>query len=328
MMMRKSLLLSLLASIISLMDTTTTYTSSTYTYKTVDNLDIEAIVYSTTTLPAGQLSPVFMAIHAGGFMLGAKDNKDSLSTDELKELCSRGWTVVSIDYRLAPAVLLQDIVEDVQDAYAWIRNELSQIQPINPDLITVSGASAGGGLALIAGYKLSPRPKAIVAFYPYCSNYNDIAVSDPITQPSEDLLTMMSQVNESISAYYYTNTTSDPRRALWEKMTDEKKGGWAMVSRDPEESAESIIKKLKAFSAINNIDKDYPPTYLTHGMSDGVVLFSQSIQMAEKLKENDVDFQLDLVYGVGHMYDRRSLSDNTWKNYVLPAFDFAAKYMK
>jgi len=326
--MRTSLLLFLLASIINLMNATTTYTTSTYTYKTVDNLDIEAIVYSPTTFSSGQLSPVFMAIHAGGFLLGAKDNKDSLSNEELDELCSRGWTVVSINYRLAPFVLLQDIVEDVQDAYDWIRNELSQVEPINPDFITVSGASAGGGLALIAGYKLSPRPKAIVAFYPYCSNYNDLAVSDPTTQPSEELLAMMSQVNQSISAYYYANTTSDSRLALWEKMTDEKKGGWAMVSRDPEESAESIIEKLKAFSAIDNIDEEYPPTYLAHGLRDGVVLFSQSIQMAEKLQENKIDFQLDLIYGAGHMYDRRSMDDKTWNNHVLPAFDFAAKYMK
>jgi len=319
------LLLLFFASIISLMNAT--ITSRTYTYKTVDSLNIEAIVHS-PTLPDGQLSPVYMAIHAGGFIMGAKDNKDSPSKAEIEELCSRGWTVVSIDYRLAPAVLLEDIVQDVQDAYAWIRNELSQIQPINPDLITVSGKSAGGGLALISGYKLTPRPRAIIAFYPYCSNYNDIAVSDPTTQPSEELLTLMSEADESVSAYYYTNTTSDPRRTLWAKLTAEKKGGWVMVSRDPEESAESIVKKLKVFSAIDNIDQDYPPTYLTHGMKDGVVLFSQSIQMAEKLQEYNVDFKLDLIYGNGHMYDNRSPSEKAWKNHVLSAFDFAAKYMK
>jgi len=260
-------------------------------------------------------------------MLGAFTGRGSISEQEITELTSRKWTVVSVAYRFVPAALFEDIVEDMEDAYAWIRKDLSKIQPINPDLISIFGASAGGGLALIAGYRVTPRPKSLIIFYPYCSNYNDPGMNDPTTSPSEQLLNMISEVNQPISGYDGWGS-GDPRFELWNQMSLEKKGGWIMVSRDPKESAESIRKKLKAFSAVDNVGRDFPPTYLTHGLNDDTVLFSQSINMAEKLEENNIEFVLDLVWGEKHMYDLWNPTERNWRNHVLPAFNFAAKFMK
>ena len=39
----------------------------------------------------------------------------------LSRLVEAGYTVVSIDYRLAPETKLPAILEDVRDAFAWIR---------------------------------------------------------------------------------------------------------------------------------------------------------------------------------------------------------------
>src|SRR5262249_8368486 len=74
---------------------------------------------------------------------------------------------VSIDYRLAPETRLASIVEDVQDAFAWARTEGANRFNLDPTRIGVVGHSAGGYLALLSGYRVEPRPRAIG------SNYRD-----------------------------------------------------------------------------------------------------------------------------------------------------------
>ena len=79
-----------------------------------------------------------------------------------------GYTVVSIDYRLAPETKLAAIIEDLEDAYAWVRAEGPDLFKIDPNRIAVVGHSAGGYLTLVAGFRLKPRPRALVSFYGYC----------------------------------------------------------------------------------------------------------------------------------------------------------------
>jgi len=92
------------------------------------------------------------------------------SEEETLEALNRGWVIVSIDYRLAPGVLLPAIVEDVEDAYEWVRTELVEEIDIDPNNIILMGQSAGGGLGAMAGFLLNPRPKAMILFYPGCTD--------------------------------------------------------------------------------------------------------------------------------------------------------------
>ena len=66
---------------------------------------------------------------------------------------------------------LNQILEDLDDAYAWVRSEGPHLFRIDPSRIAVVGHSAGGYLTLVAGFRLSPRPAALVSFY----GYGDIA---------------------------------------------------------------------------------------------------------------------------------------------------------
>jgi len=258
----------------------------------------------------------------------AKKVGASLSDREAQELCSRGWTVVAIDYRLVPAAFLKDIVEDVRDAYNWVRNDLSKIQPIDPELITVFGGSAGAGLALMTGYMLTPRPKAIIAFYPYCTSFIDGFAENTKHKPSKkilDLIKTLKQEQPILTQFYLMS--DHPRIDLFDAVLLERKGGWMFVSDDPNEAPESIIGKLKEFSARENIDQTFPPTYLNHGLDDFRVPYDQSVKMAEKLKEKNIPYVLDLIPGEIHAFDLKDPSEKVWKDNILPAFDFAAKFM-
>ena len=89
----------------------------TYTYKTVDKLEIQADVYSSK---ADRLRPTLIWIHGGALILGDRRGIDDTFRDQL---VAAGFAVVSIDYRLAPETKLAAILEDVQDACKWVRDK-------------------------------------------------------------------------------------------------------------------------------------------------------------------------------------------------------------
>ena len=61
-----------------------------------------------------------------------------------------GYTVVAIDHRLAQQTKIDGIIEDLEDAYNWMRSQGRQRLQIDPDRIAVIGRSAGGYLTLMA----------------------------------------------------------------------------------------------------------------------------------------------------------------------------------
>src|SRR6185437_8399839 len=98
----------------------------------------------------------------------------------LRDLCrAEGYALVSLDYRLAPEVKLPAIIEDVQDAFRWLREEGPKRLHIDPDRVVVSGGSAGGYLTLMTGFRVKPRPRALVAYW----GYGDVD-GDWYTKPS------------------------------------------------------------------------------------------------------------------------------------------------
>src|SRR5215472_80091 len=138
----------------------TASTPRSYTYRTVDGLALEADVYR----PAGAgTTPAILWIHGGALIMGMRH---SIRRWQLHRYLDHGYTVVTIDYRLAPETKLPAILDDVQHAYAWLRSASGTLG-IDPHRIAVLGHSAGGYLALMCGEMLAPPPAAIVAFYGY-----------------------------------------------------------------------------------------------------------------------------------------------------------------
>src|SRR5438132_13935200 len=88
----------------------------TFTYKTVGPCEIKADVYGTSTDMA---RPVVIWIHGGALIMGDRGGIDRALRDHLLQA---GYAIVSIDYRLAPETKLPAIIEDLQDAYRWVRD--------------------------------------------------------------------------------------------------------------------------------------------------------------------------------------------------------------
>src|SRR5262249_17987379 len=105
----------------------------TYTYKTVGDCAIKADVIRTST---PEPMPVAVWIHGGALIMGDRRGIDRTLRDEL---VNAGYVVVSIDYRLAPETKLPEILDDVRDAFAWIRNEGPKVFGAQTERIAVLG---------------------------------------------------------------------------------------------------------------------------------------------------------------------------------------------
>lgn len=86
--------------------------------------------------------PVIIDIHGGGLMMGDKDtNKIYCSV-----LAAKGYTVISVNYRLSPDVLYPSQIQDIMAAFEWVNHNGGQFH-CDFDKVYVTGDSAGGQLA-------------------------------------------------------------------------------------------------------------------------------------------------------------------------------------
>ena len=264
----------------------------TYTYKTVGDVDIKADVHR---LPGKDVRPVIVWIHGGALIFG---DRATVRPDQLQRYLRAGYAVVSIDHRLAPETKLPDLIEDVRDAYKWVREKGPALFLIDPDRIAIVGNSAGGYLALIAGFSVTPRPKALVCFY----SYGDIA-GQWLTRPDPHYLALQRVTKEEaygvVGGKVLSESPTFPRVVFYNYTRQN--GLWSreVAALDPDKERE----KLERFSPIRHVTKEYPPTLLLHGDKDTDVPFDQSVRMAAALKQFGVAHQLIRMRNYDHLFD-------------------------
>ena len=99
---------------------------------------------------SGERRPVLLQVHGGAWMVGHKSEQAQPLLHRMVEL---GWVGVSINYRLAPRSAFPAQIIDVKSAIAWVKDHIAEYGG-DPDFVVITGGSAGGHLALLAG--LSP----------------------------------------------------------------------------------------------------------------------------------------------------------------------------
>ncbi|MDR9382204.1 MAG: alpha/beta hydrolase [Natronomonas sp.] len=132
--------------------------------------DLDARVYR----PGEGDRPVLAFFHGGGFVIGGLDTHDNVCQRLATE---SGWTVVSVDYRLAPE---HPFPTPLEDAYAAVESIADDPEPFGGDgTVAVGGDSAGGNLA--TGVTLLARDAAALddaapdidhqlLYYPACGS--------------------------------------------------------------------------------------------------------------------------------------------------------------
>ncbi len=290
------------------------YEKKTFLYKIIGQDSIQSDFYRISNDKT--VRPVIVWIHGGALIWGSRN---SLPKEQLEFYLNAGYSVLSIDYRLAPETKLAEITEDIKDAIKWVRNNDTKLQ-IDPKKIFVIGHSAGGYLALMTGYNLDNPPRAIISFY----GYGDIQ-SKWCNQPDSFYINWgliskekaFSQVQDSP----ITNASSKERFDLY--LYTRQQGIWANIisGHDPLKEPEYFDRSCP----IKNITGSFPPVLLVHGDKDTDVPFEQSVLMDEELSNKNINHQFIKMTGFDHAFDK---FEGGFENIQIKnAFNLITKFM-
>ena len=260
-------------------------TVKTYTFKALDSPanQLQADVHRP---PGDTVRPVIVFIHGGALMMGSRQMTPSPGT-LLEVLLNAGYVVVSIDYRLAPGVKLPEIIEDVRDACDWVRQRGPELFRIDPDQLFVMGQSAGGYLTMMAGFRVEPRPRALVSFW----GYGDIVgkwYSQPDPFYRQRRLVTKEEADRDGGALLYLYCR---QQGLWPKV---------LSGLDPAKDP----RAFDPYCPVRNVTHDYPPTLLIHGTKDTDVPYELSAEMDKQLTAKRVPHEFITLPEGGHGFGK------------------------
>lgn len=173
-----------------------------------------------------------------------------------------GFTVFSINHRLAPEHRWQQQLSDVQRAIQYIRANASKYN-VNATWIAGMGHSSGASLIALA------------------ATYDDIAqlnAHDPIARVSSKL-----QAVVPISGVYDLLAARQQIPGIT-SMLDGYIG--QTITYQPE--GHPVFQRFKQASPVHQLDKTDPPMFLIHGVEDDVVSVKQSSAMYEAVKKHEI----------------------------------------
>ncbi|MBX3438142.1 MAG: alpha/beta hydrolase [Planctomycetaceae bacterium] len=249
-------------------------------FREVDGHQIFADVYR----PEGDaILPVIVWIHGGGLIMGHREGIQP----QIRALAEeKGYALVSIDYRLAPETKLPELISDIEAAFVWLAGAGAKEFHLDPNRIVVAGGSAGGYLTLVTGYRVTPKPKALVSLY----GYGDL-IGDWYSTPSPHPRHNFQQVSREDAEKQTDGTiVSDARH---------RKGNGGMIYLYyrqhgiwPEQvsgfSREEIAEKIAPYEPVRNVTLEFPPTLLIHGTSDTDVPYEESTMMVDEFRKHGV----------------------------------------
>jgi acetyl esterase/lipase len=214
----------------------------------------------------------FIYFHGGGW---AAFDKDFGTRPFFRHLVAQGHTVMDVAYRLCPEVDMYGMMGDVKRAIAWMKANATRYG-VNPEKIVVGGASAGGHLALLAGYTPGHpelTPEDLISA--------DLSVCGVVSfYGPTDLLASYKQYNlpADLSSMAIGTRITPKEGFRYSGRLDILLGG------HPTEVPE--IYKLA--SPATHVQSGTPPTLLVQGNADFVVPMVGTQELFTKLVEADV----------------------------------------
>jgi acetyl esterase/lipase len=294
---------------------------ATYAFLEDGDCQLKADVYAP---PGTTATPAILRIHPGGMITGGRD---WLDTKQLALYLEAGYTVVAIDHRLAPEHQLETIVSDVEAAYAWLLKEGPSLFNIDPERMVVVGHSAGGYLTLLTGFRVEPRPKALVVFYGYGELTGDWAVEPSASYNKGEPITRMAAeraLRKSRKACAPTGSQLKGRFDYY--VYARQQGTWPLEVSGHDPTKETAW--FKPYEPVRNISADYPPTMLLHGQADTDVPFAVAKRMVAELEESSVPYEFIKQANWGHVFDQMEAGSPAVQDALQQVVAFLDKHVK
>ena len=206
----------------------------------------------------GKTNKVLVWIHGGGWIFSGKRETRWIRRLGRYFKVNEDVNIFSIGYRYGRNTAPQ-AADDVLCAYQAIANEI-EVRGLSKDDVTIMGLSAGGHLALLAGFKnsgdfsfpckASIKPKAIINFFGIVDiedNFNFLKENRPWLN--------------------YINIWVPPNKTIKEISTK--------------------------YSPIQYLHQDIPKLVTVHGTDDSLVPYRQALMLEEALPEKNILITVD-----------------------------------
>lgn len=195
--------------------------------------------------------PVLLQIHGGGWIIGDKREQ---ALPLMNQMAAAGWVCVTANYRLSPAATYPEHLIDCKRALAWIREHVHEYGG-DPDLVVVTGGSAGGHLA------------ALVALTPNDAEY----------QPGfEQADTRVRGCVPFYGVYDFVNRSQTWRHDGLQGVLEE---------RILKSSLENSREAWDRASPVTHASGEAPPFFVIHGESDTLVPVPEAREFVKALRE-------------------------------------------
>jgi acetyl esterase/lipase len=206
--------------------------------------------------------PLVVCIHGGGWRQGSrKEYAEFQST-----MAGKGVATVSVQYRFAPAAKFPAQLHDIRNALKFVLADTSRFR-IDPMRIMWMGGSAGGHLALLAGFEKNDAFETRLI----------VNVAGPT-----DMRTFRSMPSGDVVLKKYVTRDSS------ELIAD-------LLGTD--DRTADIYREA---SPVEHVRPDGPRVLTLHGEKDDIVPITQAESLHAKLKEMKVPEELIRVRNGGH----------------------------
>ena len=242
--------------------------------------------------------PVIIWLHGGGWRFG--DRK--LGPDFSTYFASRGFAMVSIEYRLSEDAIFPAPIHDVKTAVRWVKT-IAETYSLDSNRIGLWGSSAGGHLAALATTSGSDE---LIDENPEYPDISSEVQAVAIGYGPVDFL-QMDEENEKIGII-----EEDPESA---QIPTDKKATYpdsfeSLFIGAPISSCPDRVKAANPITYIKS-GKTLPPFLIMHGLSDTAVPAKQSEMLYQAIAAEGNDVSLYLIKGLGHGFlNRTNLDDD------------------
>ncbi len=244
-------------------------------------MDLHLDVYQ---MPSSKPTPVVVQFHGGGWIRGDRPDSDK----SFRALLAAGMSVVTVQYRNAKDAPAPAAIQDVRCAMAWVKANAAKY---NFDLsrVIAYGGSAGGHLALMAGY-------APASFNPPgCTDQPKVAAVLDFYGPTN----LAEGLIEHGSSGFTHQWIGTDLPLLPESSSAPMLNGRPQPARWPTPDS-ATLARAREMSPMTYIRPGLPPTFIVNGDSDHTVDPSQSAELKKALDAAGVPNAQDIVKGGGH----------------------------
>lgn len=233
----------------------------TYVYAKRGNRNLKLDMYRPAE--TGERAPVIIYLHGGGWRVGYRKMIEPAFFEQVK----RGYALVSVTYTFANKMPWPAQIHEVKAAIRWVRAN-ADVYGFDPDKIVITGASAGGHLACVAGL----------------SGNGLLEGGLGNNEHSSDVCAMI--------AYY---PPADLRQ-----LSEQ---GW-IANRSIREliggPIDAKADNLKSATPMTYARADAPPLYLMHGTADHVVPYPHALSLSEAITTSGGRVELITLENHGH----------------------------